>query len=685
MARKNKRLQENIQKKTAEKRKQEDALLQDGGFQDVGELSAVIEPEHEGAAPSRKRRHTSWEDEEQVYELKPRKIQNNEENMVEGLPIKINGMVARNMVERQIRKKNATKQGDDVTNESTSEEEEEEETINGAETKADVDAEENNEEEPDTEETIVALKEEIADLVEKIMENAEENTSALTRLCKMADSKNPNTCKFSMLSLVTVFRSIIPGYRIRPLSDTEKKEKVSKEVASLRTFEQNLVINYKHYIGLLTKLSKVPNNDDPLKVSLGVLAMQATNHLASNVSHFNFRGDVINILVRRVCKPNLNADPAAIPTIRTIETLFNDDDEGAISLEILRTMSKVVKVRNFNVEESVLNMILSLDILHDYDPNSKAEEEEATRATRLKKKDRVHLSKKQKKARKEMRDIEDEMQKAELVVSAEMREKNQAEILKIVLTMYLNILKSGNNRLVGSVLEGLSKFGNMASFDLLGDFLEVMKEIISDTDLDNLSPTEIRKFLLCIVSAFSLTSNNQHMKINMDLSTFVNALYTLLPCLAFDADIELSHKSLRLADPLNDEYIKPSVNVSTTAELLLKALDHTFFRSKSGTTERATAFTKRIYMCIEHTPEKTSVALLKFVDKLMNRYPEIGGLYSTEDRIGNGKFNMETDVLTRSNAGAATLWENVLLSKHYCPAVVKGVTSLSTRSKEFSN
>lgn len=669
-----KKSQDSIKKRTAEKRKQEDALLAGGTFEDVGELSAEISTDIYNVG--RKKQRSSWDSEEQDYELRPRKLQDAEEGMVEGLPIKINGMVARNLVTKQT--KHAVKKQEEEEEEEEEESDEEEET-KGAGQKLE---EEEEEEEPDTEETIIALKEEIADLVEKIMEDPEEHYNALNRLVKMAHSKNPNTCKFAMLALVPVFNSIIPGYRIRPLSEIEKKEKVSKEVARLRNFEQTLVINYRNYITHLAKLAKTPSNATPMKVTLSNLAMHAVNQLIPNVSHFNFITEVLSILVRRICKPSLASDPTAVQSIKTVESLFNADDEGIISVEIIRILMKVVKVRNYNIEESVLNTLLSLDVLHDYDPNTK--EDNYQRPMKMKKKDRVHLSKKERKARKEMKEIDEEMRKAELAVSAEERERNQAEILKSVLALYLNVLKSGNHRLIGSVLEGLSKFGSMANFDLLGDFLEVMKEIIYDAELDNLSSEEVRKVLLCIVTAFALISNNSHMKINMDLSKFVDALYSLLPYVALDADIELSYKSLRLADPLNEEIMKPSVNVSTKAELLLKALDHVFFRSKSGTKERAAAFTKRLYMCMMHTPEKTTVALLKFLDKLMNRYPEIGGLYSTEDRIGNGKFNMEIDNISRCNPDAATLWENHTLSKHFCPTAVTGVRSLTKRSKEYS-
>lgn len=666
-----KRSQSEVKAAIVKKRKHEDALLEQGSFGATSKDISDDDDMYEDAV-SKQSDDDSWENLEQDYEKRSRTLRNQEDTMVEGLPIKINGKIERKMIKQEPKKKESAdhfdeseKNKDVSKNDSESEEEREE-----------------DEEEyiPDTEEKIIQLKEEIADLVEKILENPEENVPALSRLCKMVKSKNPNTCKFSMLALVPVFKSIIPGYRIRPLTELEKRERVSKEVGRLRHFEQSLVGIYKNYVDVLKELSKVPNNDDPLKVQTGALATQAANELISNASHFNFRTEMFSLIIRRICKPNLRADSMSERSIKTLESILNDDKDGIISLEIVRILCKTAKIRKYNVEESVINILLSLDVLSDYDPNTKEEHDQ--KKIKMKKKDRIHLSKKQRKSRKEMKQIEEEMRRAEQSVTVEERERNQAEILQHVFFLYLNILKVQNPKLVGAVLEGLVKFGNMANFELLGDFLEVMKELINDADLNYMSSTEVRKVLLCIVSSFSIVSNHSQMKFNVDLSSFVDALYALLPSISLDANIELSHKSMRLADPLGSEILKPSVNVSTKAELLLKALDYIFFRSKSGTKQRAAAFTKRIYMCVEHTPEKTSIALLKFLDKLMNKYPEIGGLYSTEDRIGNGKFIMEAETPALCNPESATLWENSLLINHYCPTVVKGIRFLGNRSKE---
>lgn len=668
-----KRSQEAARERAAKRIKEQDALLDNHLFQNAMDIPEDNTTEYYEENPQNPQNPIDklWDDEEQDYEMKPRKLQGYEEDVVEGLPIKINGKVERKML-----KKNSPKNEED-----NMESDEASDDATSDNSGSDIDGGDEPNEEVDTEEKIVQLKEEIAELVENIMEEPEENVSSLSRLCRMSESRNPNTCKFSMLALVPVFKSIIPGYRIRPLTETEKRERVSRDVAKLRNFEQTLVSCYKNYIENLKKLSKVPNSEVKVKVSLGILATQAANELASNGAHFNFRKEVFSILIRRVSKPNLSADPIAAKTIKTLELLLSEDDDGLISFDIVQILCKTVKLRKYNVEESVLNILLSLDILQDYDPNTKAEKEASQ--VKLKKKDRVHLSKKQKKARKEMKQIEEEMEKAEQAVTAEEREKNQGEILKLVLSLYLNTLKFEISSLVAPVLEGLVKFGNMANFELLGDFLEVMKELLLDAKKDALSPSEIRKTVLLIVGAFSIVSNQNQMKVHIDLSVFVDGLYALLPYISLDADIELSHKSLRLADPLNNEILKPLVNHSTTAELLLKALDHIFFRSRSGTKLRALAFTKRIYTCVAQTPEKTSIALLKFLEKLINRYPEVGALYSTDDRVGNGNFNMEADNVFRSNAEGAILWENNILVHHYCPVVAQGLRSLANRSKEF--
>jgi len=47
---------------------------------------------------------------------------------------------------------------------------------------------------------------------------------------------------------LAVFKDIIPGYRIRSLTDKEQAEKVSQAVARTREWEQGLVSVYQSYL-----------------------------------------------------------------------------------------------------------------------------------------------------------------------------------------------------------------------------------------------------------------------------------------------------------------------------------------------------------------------------------------------------------------------------------------------------
>ena len=51
-----------------------------------------------------------------------------------------------------------------------------------------------------------------------------------------------------MLSQLAVFKDIVPGYRIRALTETEKAEKVSQMVQRTRDWEQGLVGVYQTYL-----------------------------------------------------------------------------------------------------------------------------------------------------------------------------------------------------------------------------------------------------------------------------------------------------------------------------------------------------------------------------------------------------------------------------------------------------
>ncbi|CAI8492109.1 unnamed protein product [Pichia kudriavzevii] len=675
--------------RNVKRRKEEDSKLQSSVFSrvedDISDIEVDDQNEEYMEVPE------EIEDEEaEDYERIPRAFNDPDANGEEGLPIRrSDGTLQRRIIMKTSKPTNDEAANDEEDGVSGEEEAEDPET---REEKQRPGAGEEFDEEADEsykgltpEEKVIKTKEDIAEMAQNLIENPEENILQLSRLRRMSNSKNPLTAKLAILAMVPVFKSIAPSYHIRALSESEKKEKVSREVAKLRLFEQHLVLNYKHYVELLAekaaKFSTQPKVT-PLDAEMGIIASNAACELASALRYFNFRKEVLKIITRRVMKKPQNEHELKVfkKCVSTLEELLVEDaSNGDISLELVVLLSKSIRRRAFNVDESIINILLSLTVLNDYSPNSRENDD----SPKLKKKDRIHLSKKERKQLKERKLIDKEMREAEQAVTAEQREKNQAQILKMLLLFYLEILKARPVKLMAAVLESLSRFGHMVNIDLMGDFLQVMREIAEEILINkDLNSNEVRQVLLCIITSFSLVANLPSRKVVVDLNKFVDYLYSLLPNLSLDTEIEFSHKTLRLMDPLSSELnIKPSVNVSTKAELLLRCLNAIFFNSKSGSSKRALAFTKRLYLAALHLPEKSSVASMKFIDKLIGRYDDIKTLYSTEDRVQNGIYNAEIDETERANTEVAVLWENVLLDKHYATNVAMGARHLFKNAK----
>lgn len=640
-----------------------------------------------------------WDNEEQDYELKPRKSDLNFTD--EGLPIKDGGVLRR--TERRI--ENADEESDEPVREipSLAKEEDMNESLNA--------------ESLSPSQRLLLIKEEIGSLAADLMQDPEENWRHLIKLRRAAESEEPAKSHIAILALVPVFKALAPGYKIRPLTESEKKAKVSRDVAKLRDLEQGLLGNYQTFLTFLDQntksLMKSSKNLSKFQESRALVSLNAVCELAlSSLKHFNWNDTLIWILVRNMdslrikqLKPELDHK-----ILRTLESLLKEDgDSGSISLIICRFLSKRVQKKDYRVDESVFNILLNLSVLDDFI----VRDENPAFDSKFRKQKKQHLSKKERKARKEAKSIALELQRAETAVTAEAKENNQAQILRIVLRLYLETLKSssqGNSHasnLVALSLEGISRFGPSANLDLLGDFILVMRECIENLHesicLAELSlelrknglynAIDVRQTLLLIATSFVLLLNNREsgkLPFSVDLSRFVNMLYRALSDISLDADLELSSKSLRLTDPLasGNEAYKPSVNFATHAELLLRCLDYIFFRSKSGSSGRALLFIKRLYMMNLHAPEKTVLADLKFIDKLSGKFSgPVTSLWSTDETINEeGSYvlgfelsNVGIDI-EKSNAENATLWEQVLLDRHYSPMVRKSSSSLSKKA-----
>ncbi|CCX15572.1 nucleolar complex-associated protein-domain-containing protein [Pyronema domesticum] len=536
---------------------------------------------------------------------------------------------------------------------------------------------------------VLEAKEELAKIAFAIQEDPEENITMTKRMRELTEDHNPTIQRLALAALMSVYKDVIPGFRIRPLTEQELKIKVSKDVQKLRDFEQSLVSGYQRFVEKLGKLVKAGRvQDTPAAKATGRVAVNCACQLLEAVPHFNFRGELLKIMAQILSVRTV--DEGFERARKTLEEIFRTDEDGKVSFDAVQTLTKMFKAKHYRVHESVLNTFLSLRLLSELDARASMETVDGESRKR-KKKDREFRTKKARKLEKEKKEVEKDMKEADATVSYEERERIQSETLKLVFVTYFKILKERPPGLMAATLEGLAKFSHLINLDFFGDLLVALKELIAEateeleseddtTDEDTRNAT--REALLCTITAFALLQGQGDKMLAVDLAFFTNHLYSTLLPLCLNADIEFSHKSLRLPDP--DAPFEPTrVNVATQIEMVIRALDALFFKQNGATNVlRMAAFTKRLLLTSMHMPEKSALAISGVVGKLGKKYNrQLAGLFSTEESVGDGVYLMESEEPERSNPFAATIWETVLLEKHYCPAVQEAVKGLS---KNFS-
>ncbi|KAI0736984.1 nucleolar complex-associated protein 3 [Fomitopsis betulina] len=535
---------------------------------------------------------------------------------------------------------------------------------------------------------IQGAKEQIAGICQDIVSDPENSIGLLRRLHTFSLQEvstpthpdpvpnDPVIRKMTILSQLAVFKDIIPGYRIRALTDIEKAEKVSQMVQRTRDWEQGLVFVYQNYLRLLEAEIKA-------KSELFESALQCMCFLLVEVTHFNFRTNLMNCIVAYLSKKPW--DTLSDLCLNSLIKVFRADSTGDASLEVVRLLNRMIKERKFSVHPDVLSCLLHLRLKTELGvraSETRADKEHSgnalTKKGKAKKVDKPHLSKKAKKAFNERKEIAKEMREAEAEVDKEERASKQTETLKLLFVLYFRILKHPTpTALLPAALQGISKFSHLVNIDFFRDLLQVLKGIMARdpdaqeadarrTDHDTSGRQSAQYQLLCIVTAFELLSG-QGEALDIDLGEFVNRLYAILPPLALTHDVEA----------VPDVAFKSDVRVSkpsTTADMLFRALHLVFTpRVSSSATPpwRAAAFAKRLLTAALQWPPATAARAIELVGVLVERDPKLEALLSTEDRGGNGLYRPDLDDPQLSNPFGTTFWELHVLARRHWDARVR--------------
>ncbi|KAF7728904.1 hypothetical protein EC973_005299 [Apophysomyces ossiformis] len=592
-----------------------------------------------------KKRATNDSDEEMEYEKAPRKVaaEWTRKDYHTKLPIKLPG----GKIAQQEESEPADSEEEETTELEVAEEENEEEESAQEE-------EEVEEEAPklSKKEYILFKKEELAQVASEIQEDPEEKVDQLKSLRNISKDEVASVRKLALLTQLAVYKDIIPGYRIRALTEKEESVQVSKDVKKLREFEKSLLRNYELYLkDLDSLLTKKKTEEDQ---STALVAARCLCELLTTKIHFNFRLNIMASVIARMS--SLKWNEIADLCCKSIITVMENDESGRASLDALRMITRMVKSKGYAVHENVVNTFLHLRLKDEMVPVAHQSPETEIKGKKRKREDKPFLTKKARKALKETKQIEKEFQEAEAVVSKEEKDKNHTETLKLLFAFYFRILKKqSDSPLLPAVLQGLAKFAHLINVDFFNDLLEGLKEVMRGIDESSAKSNEsanTHKRLLCIITAFQLLSG-QGEALNYDLKDFYQEIYAIILKASFHTNLEDK------ADILHD----------SESDLLVRGLELMFLKKRQIPIDRMAAFIKRVSLTALHMPSKTVSHCLHLIEKLVKKDHRLDALLQSEDRAASGVYMPLLEDPELCNPFGTNLYELFLYQDHYDPKV----------------
>ncbi|RKP15357.1 CBF/Mak21 family-domain-containing protein [Piptocephalis cylindrospora] len=546
-----------------------------------------------------------------------------------------------------------------------------------------------------------SFKESLASIASDLLQDPERHVEQLKTLQTLSASPKGHSSlaikkrRLGLLTQLTVFKDIIPGYRIRSLTEEEKTAKVSKDIKKIRQFEEILLGNYQVFLHSLGRIMKSTKEE-----GLAETAIKCACQLLLAHPHFNFRSNLLILIVTRLS--SLKFTSASKMCADALIALFREDPSGEVSLDAVRILTKMIKSRSYVVHEEVVKVFFHLRLreeLHGVkmDVDGRVERSFDTAPEKKRKKGKAaspgqYQSKRQRKISKEQKVIDRELREAEAEYSREERQKMHNETLKLVFVVYFRILKhASTSSLLPATLEGLAKFAHLISVDFFTDLLELLKRIMrggsstyqgmgEDEDeeeglgSEDHTPT-VRSSLLCVVTAFTLLSG-QGEALNIDLRDFDSHLYSLIPRLALSSTLETQKGKA------SEEEVEVA-RLATESELMLRALDLLLLRRSKAPADRVAAFTKRLATLCLWVPVSTVLGSVSLIHRVLVKYPRVQALLSTEDRAGDGVYQGLVEDIALSNPFASTLWEmSSLQVQHSDPRVRQAVKELLTFSRQ---
>ncbi|PAA82991.1 hypothetical protein BOX15_Mlig003909g1, partial [Macrostomum lignano] len=387
----------------------------------------------------------------------------------------------------------------------------------------------------------------IANHAQTVMDNPQENVGHLRKLrLLLADplcQARPLLADYIVVSLCEVFKDILPSYKIRLATDTEKSQLAKKETKRLRAFEETLLLNYRKYLALLRqamckqqatnssktakdkklsgwrrKRKRVAEKDEAeLAYSNRNVAIRCLSQLLANHPNFNESSELIAWLT-----PCLQSRSAEISSLAcsAFRQLFVEDRAGEASLRAVKAACRVAVAAGAKVHADLLDVLTSVRL--DLPPPTK--DQSAPGNQRLTHQQKLaKLSRKERRQGKRSADATRGLEELRHQESAATRARLQQRCAELLLHLYLRVLRAKPGaRALTSALTGLARLSLRVNLDLLPDLFSALQALLDWPDLSTAHSVEVVRTALALLSG-------EGEALTLDPRRFYLHLYKRLP------------------------------------------------------------------------------------------------------------------------------------------------------------
>lgn len=540
-------------------------------------------------------------------------------------------------------------------------------------------------------------KELMAAAAQSLLANPEEQMAPQMRvLMVLLQEKDHATARLAMLSLLAVFKDIIPGYRIKSQEDRERElngAPISKEVRTLWTYENAMLKYYQQYLRHIKGIIKDWRSGKFPKAHARVAA-RCLGTLIKVAAHFNYAGDILQTLVLNMTSKDEVIRSHCCEAISSL--LMNSMQGGAegfgqLALDAVQLVADLVKRRNCVTPPEVVECLLKLefvDILSGEDFElAKAARKKFRRKKRRENKDEVNRA----------------FREAQAMVDKDTRRYHQSATLEALFEIFFRVLKTatGSNLiardkqnsnaqisaskcarkfpLLPATLDGLAKYCHLISIDYFQDLMTVLEQLIGSEAL----PPSIQ--MRCLLTAATIL-RGQGEALTIDRRGFYIDLYAAI----FNAVLEpLNEMVLEDGDEAVDEQDasqtsngakrkSPSENLGW---LVARLLEMMVLDSKLLDVVRQSAFAKRIASTAAQAGDSgTAMSFLCVLQRMLKRDLKLRNMLENEEGgpVASKAYNPDINDPAEVGAMAVPLWELALLASHYHPHVSQFAMDIST-------